>query len=100
MVEKYGLQILQTHNMKFLYFFADWCGPCKTLKPIMEEVGREIPVTKIDIDSHPQYTTQYSIRSIPTIVLIDNRGKELTRSVGVHSKEHYINQYRQYNQNI
>jgi thioredoxin-like negative regulator of GroEL len=66
----------------------------------MKEVSKQIPVSQIDVDSHPQYTTQYNIRSIPTVVLIENTGKELTRSVGVHPLEHYINQYNQFNQSI
>jgi len=86
--------------MKYLFFSSTWCQPCKTLKPIMKEVSKQIPVSQIDVDSHPQYTTQYNIRSIPTVVLIENTGKELTRSVGVHPLEHYINQYNQFNQSI
>jgi len=88
------------NKMKYLYFSAEWCGPCKTLKPIMEEVSKQIPVSKIDIDSNPQYTVEYNVRSVPTVILVENTGKELSRSIGVHSLEHYINQYNQFNQSI
>jgi thioredoxin 1 len=86
--------------MKYLFFSSTWCQPCKTLRPIMEEVSKQIPVSKIDIDTNPQYTVEYNVRSVPTVVLVENTGKELSRSIGVHSLEHYINQYNQFNQSI
>lgn len=83
--------------MKYLYFSAGWCQPCKTLGPIMQQVSQEVPVQKVDVDENQQLAMQYSIRNIPTVVLVDNTGKEFARSVGVNPKEHYIQQYKNFN---
>lgn len=83
--------------MKYLYFSSTWCQPCKTLGPIMQQVSQEVPVQKVDVDENQQLSMQYSIRNIPTVVLVDNTGKELARSVGVNPKEHYIQQYKNFN---
>lgn len=83
--------------MKYLYFSAGWCQPCKTLGPIMQQVSQEVPVQKVDVDENQQLSMQYSIRNIPTVVLVDNTGKELARSVGVNPKDHYIQQYKNFN---
>lgn len=79
--------------MKYLYFSAAWCGPCKMLGPVMEQVAQQIPVQKIDVDSNSQLAAQYNIRSVPTVVLIHGSGSELERYVGVQSKDFYIQQY-------
>jgi len=82
--------------MKYLYFSASWCGPCKTLGPIMQQVATEVPVEKVDVDSNQQLAMQYSIRNVPTVVLVNGEGKEFARSVGVNPKEHYIQQYKNF----
>jgi thioredoxin 1 len=82
--------------MKYLYFSASWCGPCKTLGPIMQQVATEVPVEKVDVDSNQQLAMQYSIRNVPTVVLVNGEGKEFARSVGVQPKEHYIQQYKNF----
>ena len=82
--------------MKYLYFFGTWCGPCKTLGPIMQQVATEVPVEKVDVDSNQQLAMQYSIRNVPTVVLVNGEGKEFARSVGVNPKEHYIQQYKNF----
>lgn len=82
--------------MKYLYFSAEWCGPCKTLGPIMQQVSQEVPVQKVDVDGNQQLAMQYSIRNIPTVVLVNGEGKEFARSVGVNPKEHYIQQYKNF----
>lgn len=82
--------------MKYLYFSAEWCGPCKTLGPIMQQVSQEVPVQKVDVDGNQQLAMQYSIRNIPTVVLVNGEGKEFARSVGVNPKDHYIQQYKNF----
>lgn len=76
--------------MKYLYFSASWCGPCKTLGPIMNEVSQQIPVQKVDVDSEFELASQYNVRNVPTVVLLDN-GQEVKRFVGVQPKETYLN---------
>ena len=85
--------------MKFLYFSAPWCAPCRMLGPTMEKVAAEgITVDKfnIDEDSNIDITSEYAVRSIPTVVLVDESGKEFARTVGAQPLNHYINQYNNF----
>ena len=68
--------------MKYLYFSAAWCQPCKTLSPIMNEVSTQISVEKIDVDLDYERAQQYGVRNIPTVVLVDGI-TEVKRFVGV-----------------
>ena len=67
---------------KILYFSADWCQPCKNFKPIMEQVSRELPVQFVDVDASPQLVAEYGVRSVPTIVLVNN-GQVASKQAGV-----------------
>jgi len=75
--------------MKYLYFSAPWCGPCRTLGPIMNEVATQVPVTKIDVDSDYESAQKYNVRNVPTVVLM-NGESEVKRFVGVQPKNVYI----------
>ena len=78
---------------QLIYFTApSWCQPCKQLAPIMDEVANEVPVRKVDIDNEPTLAQQYGVRSVPTIVLVEN-GNEKERLVGVQPKSSYIQMY-------
>jgi thioredoxin 1 len=77
---------------KILYFSAAWCGPCKTLGPIMESASGQVNFQKIDVDNNPELSAQYGVRNIPTLVLINN-GQEVGRKVGVLTKEQILNFY-------
>ena len=69
------------------YFSAAWCGPCKTFKPIMNEVaGEGYSVQFIDIDQSSALAKQYNVRSVPTTVIEEN-GIEIDRFVGATSKQ-------------
>ncbi|QLH37040.1 MAG: thioredoxin [Parachlamydiaceae bacterium] len=71
-------------------FFADWCGPCKMIAPIIEDLGREMngkaTVAKLDIENAQGVTGKYGVTSIPTIIVFKD-GNEVKRFVGVRSKE-------------
>lgn len=71
-------------------FWAPWCGPCKMLGPILEEVTKALPdkikVVKINTDENPKLATNYNIRSIPTLIFFKG-GKEVERLIGVLPKE-------------
>lgn len=75
-----------------IYFSASWCQPCKTLSPIMEQVGKNVPVIKIDVDAQKQYAMDFGIRNIPTVILVEN-GKEVRRFTGVKSLNEILNFY-------
>jgi thioredoxin 1 len=80
---------------KFLYFSAPWCGPCKQLGPIMDELSSEgYTVQKIDVDSNPELCQQFGIRNVPTVVLqVD--GIDMGRKIGFNAKDSYISLYNQ-----
>lgn len=73
-------------------FYADWCGPCKMLAPILEQISEENPEIKIievNVDEYSDEAKNYNILSIPTLVLMEN-GKEKKRLVGLVSKEEIL----------
>lgn len=71
-------------------FYADWCGPCKMMVPILEELATELQgqatVAKVDIETAQKVTSDFNVTSVPTMVLIKN-GEELQRIVGVRDKD-------------
>ena len=80
---------------KFLYFSAKWCGPCRMLGPVMEELNSEgYTVQKIDVDANPEISQQFGIRNIPTVVLTVD-GAEVGRKVGNAPKIMYLDMYNQ-----
>ena len=62
-------------------FYANWCGPCKMLSPILEKIKNDIKIVKVDIDKYPELARNYGVMSIPCIILFDN-GNELKRNIG------------------
>lgn len=74
-------------------YWAPWCGPCKMMKPIMEEIAREfkgkVLIEEIDVDKHQERATQYGVQSIPTFVFLKDE-KEVDRFVGAQSKESIV----------
>jgi len=77
---------------KILYFTASWCAPCKALSPIMDSLQGQINFDKIDVDSNTDLSTQYGVRGVPSLVLVEN-GKEVNRLTGIQSKESILNFY-------
>ena len=79
-------------------FWAEWCGPCKMIGPILEELeiemGEKIKIVKVDVDSNKQTAMKYAIRSIPTLIIIKD-GSVHAQHIGAASKaqlENFINQ--------
>ena len=79
--------------LKLLYFSAPWCGPCRVLGPIVDEVSQQIPIQKVDVDKEQDLSTQYGIRNIPTIIKVDNQGVEIKRVLGMQNKNQIIDLY-------
>ncbi len=78
---------------KILYFTASWCGPCKTLGPIIESLSSQINYQKIDVDSNQDMSIKYKVRNVPILILVDKNGEALNRLVGVSTKEQILKLY-------
>ena len=80
-------------------FYADWCGPCKILAPILSEVkkdlGNAVKIVKIDVDKNQSLAAKYQVRGVPTMLLFKN-GKQLWRQSGVLQKSQLIDIINQY----
>lgn len=90
--------IIKNHDLVLIDFSAEWCGPCKTLAPMLKEVkdkvGDAVTIIKIDIDKNPDLANSYQIKSVPTLLLFKN-GELKWRESGVrpvHELLEIINQ--------
>lgn len=86
-------QILKDNEKVLIDFYADWCGPCRMLSPIVEEIKKErsdVKVIKINVDENPQLAGSYGVRSIPTLVYIKD-GKLVNQMIGVRPKKDILN---------
>lgn len=71
---------------KILRFTASWCAPCKALAATLENVETKLPIEVIDIDVHTEVATEYGVRSVPTLVMVEDNAI-LKKSVGLRSKQ-------------
>ena len=82
-------QVIKSETPVLVDFWAEWCGPCKMVAPLLEELAEEysqqVKFTKVDVDTNPQISVNFGIRSIPTL-LIFKEGKPVDQLVGAVSK--------------
>ena len=78
--------------MKLLKFYAEWCGPCKMQSMVIKGAGDKItiPVEDVDIDTNVFMATNFGIRSVPTMVLVDDQEKEIKRKVGTMTESELL----------
>ena len=86
-----NLEELIKSGVHIVDFYAEWCGPCKMMEPIIESISNEYSIIKIDIDKFKKLTIKNRIMSVPTIKIYKD-GKELKELIGFKSKEDLINE--------
>ncbi len=91
--------IINSDQPVLVDFFAEWCGPCKSMSPILKEVAEKVQgkakVIKIDVDKNQQAATAYQVRGVPTLILFKN-GKQLWRQSGVVEARNLVNLINQH----
>ena len=90
--ESFELEVLNNPNVALVDFYADWCGPCKMMGPIIDEIADEcidITVAKVNVDESPELASKYRVMTIPTLIIFKN-GEILNQLIGLQSKEELV----------
>jgi len=86
--------VLKSNRPVIVDFWAEWCGPCRMVGPIVEEIGKEYGekaiVGKLDVDSNPAVTRKFGIRNIPTVLFFKN-GEIADKQIGAVPKNNFVN---------
>ncbi len=87
--DTFAKEVLQSSQPVLVDFYADWCGPCRAIAPIVEEIAHELndrlKVVKLDVDQNQETALEYGVQSIPTLILFKG-GVEVERLIGYMSK--------------
>jgi len=87
--ENFATEVLQSPKPVLVDFWAEWCGPCKALTPILDELATEydgrVRFGKVNVDEHQALASQYGVQNIPTLLILD-KGQVVEQFVGLRSK--------------
>src|SRR5690554_5650463 len=88
-------EVLNSDNPVLVDFWAEWCGPCRMIGPVVEELANDydgkVKVGKVDVDSNPEVSVKYGIRSIPALLIFKN-GEVVDQIIGAVPKSHLTKQ--------
>ena len=90
--DNFHKEVLNSDKPVLLDFFASWCGPCRMVAPILDEIAEEredIKVCKVDIDEQPELASRYRIMSVPTLMVLRN-GQVMEQSIGAKPKHQIL----------
>ncbi|MCD6290807.1 MAG: thioredoxin [Anaerolineae bacterium] len=97
--ETFEEEVLKSDVPVLTDFWAEWCGPCKLISPVLEEIAEEydgrVKLTKLDVDENPNVTMTYGIMSIPTVILFKD-GQEVERVIGAMPKHRLLRRFAPY----
>lgn len=83
--EQFAQSVEGGEGLTLVDFYADWCGPCKMIAPVLEDLASEyegkVSIVKLDADAHPEVLSKYGVRGLPTLMMFDN-GKPVGTRVG------------------
>ena len=91
--ENFEEEVIASNKTVIIDFYADWCGPCKMMSPVIDKIAEEVEgvkVCKLNVDDAQEIAGQYGIMSIPTIMVFEN-GEVKEKFVGVTSKDELLN---------
>ena len=91
--EEFKKDVLTSKEKVLVDFYADWCGPCRMLGPILDELSNDHKVFKINVDNEPELAQSYGIMSIPCMIVFKD-GKEVNRLIGLHSKSEIVELFK------
>ena len=91
--------VLDSQNLSVIDFWAEWCGPCRAIAPVIDELAKEydgkVNVGKVNVDQNPQVSMNYGITSIPAILFVKG-GKVVDKLVGAQPKANFVKKIEQH----